>query len=67
MSLEGRMFPVEVAYLNEPTSDYVAEAVKVVWGIHSQVGIALPFPCRFTLAYVAHSNSSKAEVTSLYS
>lgn len=31
------MFPVEVAYLQEPTSDYVREAVRVVWGIHQQV------------------------------
>ncbi|KAF9511154.1 hypothetical protein BS47DRAFT_1363993 [Hydnum rufescens UP504] len=38
VSLEGRMFPVEVAYLREPTSDYVREAVKVVWGIHLQQG-----------------------------
>lgn len=37
VSLEGRMFPVEVAYLREPTSDYVREAVNVVWGIHLQV------------------------------
>lgn len=32
------MFPVEVAYLKEPTSDYVREAVNVVWGIHLQQG-----------------------------
>ncbi|KAF8321627.1 P-loop containing nucleoside triphosphate hydrolase protein [Clavulina sp. PMI_390] len=38
VSLEGRMFPVEVAYLQEPTSDYVKEAVRVVWGIHLQQG-----------------------------
>lgn len=31
------MFPVEVAYLKEPTGDYVREAVNVVWGIHLQV------------------------------
>jgi ATP-dependent RNA helicase DDX35 len=37
VSLEGRMFPVEVAYLSEATSDYGREAVKVVWGIHLQV------------------------------
>jgi ATP-dependent RNA helicase DDX35 len=37
VSLEGRMFPVEVAYLSDPTPDYVLEAVKVVWGLHMQV------------------------------
>lgn len=31
------MFPVELAYLSQSTSDYVQEAVKVVWGIHLQV------------------------------
>lgn len=41
VSLEGRMFPVEVAYLKESTSDYVREAVGVVWGIHVQVSRAL--------------------------
>ncbi|KAF8610574.1 P-loop containing nucleoside triphosphate hydrolase protein [Ceratobasidium sp. AG-I] len=38
VSLEGRMYPVEVAYLQEPTEDYVAEAVRVVWGLHMQPG-----------------------------
>ena len=37
VSLEGRMYPVEVVYLQEPTEDYVAEAVRVVWGLHMQV------------------------------
>ncbi|KZV91608.1 P-loop containing nucleoside triphosphate hydrolase protein [Exidia glandulosa HHB12029] len=36
VSLEGRMFPVEAAYLKEPTPDYVREAVRVVWEIHLQ-------------------------------
>ncbi|KAG9122768.1 hypothetical protein FRC07_000710 [Ceratobasidium sp. 392] len=38
ISLEGRMYPVEVAYLQEPTEDYVSEAVRVVWGLHLQQG-----------------------------
>ncbi|KAG8744758.1 hypothetical protein FRC10_009523 [Ceratobasidium sp. 414] len=38
VSLEGRMYPVEVAYLQEPTEDYVSEAVRVVWGLHLQQG-----------------------------
>jgi hypothetical protein len=37
VSLEGRMYPVEVAYLQDPTEDYVSEAVRVVWGLHMQV------------------------------
>jgi ATP-dependent RNA helicase DDX35 len=31
------MFPVEVAYLKEPTPDYVREAAQVVWDINLQV------------------------------
>ncbi|KAF8525705.1 P-loop containing nucleoside triphosphate hydrolase protein [Gautieria morchelliformis] len=38
VSLEGRMYPVEVAYLAEPTSDYVREAVRTIWAIHMQQG-----------------------------
>ncbi|KIJ47273.1 hypothetical protein M422DRAFT_164154 [Sphaerobolus stellatus SS14] len=38
ISLEGRMFPVEVAYLSEPVSDYVREAVRTIWAIHLQAG-----------------------------
>lgn len=41
VSLEGRMYPVEVAYLQEPTEDYVSEAVRVVWGLHMQVKVVL--------------------------
>lgn len=37
-SLEGRMYPVEVAYLREPTSDYVRTAAEVVSSIHMRVG-----------------------------
>ena len=40
VSLEGRMYPVEVAYLAEPTPDYVREAVRTIWGIHMQVNIS---------------------------
>lgn len=37
-SLEGRMYPVEVTYLREPTSDYVRTAAEVVNNIHTRVG-----------------------------
>lgn len=39
ISLEGRMYPVEVAYLQEPTPDYVRKAAETVWNIHMQVVI----------------------------
>jgi HrpA-like RNA helicase len=38
VSLEGRMFPVEVAYLQEPTPDYVQKAAQVCWNINLQQG-----------------------------
>ncbi|KAG8977854.1 hypothetical protein FRC05_000382 [Tulasnella sp. 425] len=38
VSLEVRMFPDEIAYLKEPCSDYVMEAVRIVWEIHLRQG-----------------------------
>ena len=38
VSLEGRMYPVEVAYLREPAADYVEKAAQVAWDINLQVG-----------------------------
>ncbi|KXN87724.1 putative ATP-dependent RNA helicase DHX35 [Leucoagaricus sp. SymC.cos] len=38
ISLEGRMYPVEVAYLQEPTPDYVRKAAEVAWNINLQQG-----------------------------
>jgi ATP-dependent RNA helicase DDX35 len=37
VSLEGRMYPVEVAYLAEPTPDYVRMAARTSWNINLQV------------------------------
>lgn len=34
ISLEGRMYPVDVLYLEEPAEDYVQSAVKTVFEIH---------------------------------
>ncbi|KAJ7435375.1 P-loop containing nucleoside triphosphate hydrolase protein [Mycena galericulata] len=38
VSLEGRMYPVEVAYLKEPAPDYVRKAAEVAWNINLQQG-----------------------------
>ncbi|KAF9475332.1 P-loop containing nucleoside triphosphate hydrolase protein [Pholiota conissans] len=38
VSLEGRMYPVEVAYLSEPTADYIQKAAEVVWNLNLQEG-----------------------------
>ena len=35
VNLEGRMFPVDILYLEEPTEDYVERAVQTVFDIHS--------------------------------
>lgn len=37
VSLEGRMYPVQVAYLQEPAPDYVQKATETIWNIHLQV------------------------------
>ncbi|KAJ3848390.1 P-loop containing nucleoside triphosphate hydrolase protein [Lentinula lateritia] len=38
VSLEGRMFPVEVAYLQEPVSDYVAKAANTAVEVNVKYG-----------------------------
>jgi len=38
VSVEGRMFPVEVGYLAEAVPDYVRKAVEVIWNINLQQG-----------------------------
>lgn len=35
ISLEGRMFPVDMLFLEEPVEDYVERAVKTVFDIHA--------------------------------
>lgn len=35
ISLEGRMFPVEISYLSAPTNDYVQAAVNAVMALHT--------------------------------
>lgn len=37
ISLEGRTFPVDVMYLDEPSEDYIDTAVKTVMDIHQKV------------------------------
>ncbi|CEJ59142.1 Putative P-loop containing nucleoside triphosphate hydrolase [Penicillium brasilianum] len=36
ISLEGRMYPVDTLYLENPAEDYVERAVKTVFDIHTQ-------------------------------
>lgn len=36
ISLEGRMYPVDVLYLDTPAEDYVERSIKTVFDIHSQ-------------------------------
>jgi len=36
ISLEGRMYPVDVLYLEEPAEDYVERAVRTVFDIHAR-------------------------------
>jgi ATP-dependent RNA helicase DDX35 len=41
VSLEGRAYPIQIAYLEEPTRDYVRKAAETVISIHKQVSSAL--------------------------
>ncbi|KAL0260662.1 hypothetical protein SLS55_004352 [Diplodia seriata] len=36
ISLEGRMYPVDIHYLEQPAEDYVERTVKTVFDIHTQ-------------------------------
>lgn len=36
ISLEGRMYPVDIHYLEEPAEDYVERAIKTVFDIHAK-------------------------------
>ncbi|KAI9055615.1 hypothetical protein LZ554_000559 [Drepanopeziza brunnea f. sp. 'monogermtubi'] len=36
INLEGRMYPVDVLYLEAPAEDYVEKAVQTVWDIHTK-------------------------------
>ncbi|PLB44029.1 P-loop containing nucleoside triphosphate hydrolase protein [Aspergillus steynii IBT 23096] len=38
ISLEGRMYPVDILFLESPAEDYVERAVKTVFDIHLQEG-----------------------------
>lgn len=38
VSIEGRMYPVEIAYLEQPTENYITSAVVTVMEIHLTVG-----------------------------
>lgn len=35
--LEGRVYPVEIAYLDEPVGDIVLQVVETIFDIHLQV------------------------------
>lgn len=37
LSLEGRTFPVEIAYTAQPVEDYVKASVQAVWELHLNV------------------------------
>jgi HrpA-like RNA helicase len=58
VSLEGRMYPVEVAYLSEPVADYVEAAVRTIFDIHLKVtsGIDHGRRSRLDLILVIHRN-----------
>jgi ATP-dependent RNA helicase DDX35 len=38
VSLEGRMYPIDIMYLEAPAEDYVEKAIDTVFKIHSQEG-----------------------------
>ena len=55
VSLEGRGYPVQVAYLQDPVPDYVQKAVDVIWSIHLQVS-----PILHTSPYLLNGHSRQS-------
>lgn len=37
ISLEGRMYPVDILYVDEPVQDYVEHTIQTVFDIHTKV------------------------------
>lgn len=56
------MYPVEVAYLQEPTADFVRKAAEVAWNINLRVSRSFS-----NSAKLSKSMKSKAQVISLFS
>ena len=49
VSLEGRAYPVQIAYLEESTEDYVRKTVETVISIHRQVSFIPLLVCEIIL------------------
>lgn len=63
ISLDGRMFPVDILYLEEPTEDYLERAIKTVFDIHSSEGdgdILLFLPGREEIENAVQGIASRA-------
>jgi ATP-dependent RNA helicase DDX35 len=44
ISIEGRCYPVDCMYLEEPAEDYVERAIQTVFDIHLKVRYPYPLP-----------------------
>lgn len=55
ISLEGRCYPVDVLYLEEPTENYVEKAMQTVFDIHLKVSFSFGifFPSNFSKSSIA--------------
>lgn len=64
ISLEGRLFPVDILHLEDPTDDYVEKAVQTVFDIHLKVTPSLHHTLTHTPSAPAANNPRKGMVTS---
>ncbi|PWW79001.1 P-loop containing nucleoside triphosphate hydrolase protein [Tuber magnatum] len=63
ISLEGRCYPVDVLYLEEPTENYLEKAVQTVFDIHlKQLAVFDPAPENYRKVIVS-TNIAEASVT----
>ena len=49
ISLEGRTYPVDILYLEEPAEGYIERAVKTVFDIHTKASAIPDWPCRILI------------------
>jgi len=56
VSLEGRMYPVQIAYADEPVPNIVERSAHLAWRIHLQVKCTFPSVIKW-----AHSNRHRTD------
>ena len=54
VSLEGRMFPVQLSYADEPIPNFVDRSAQLAWNIHLQVSCRRRFAAESISLILVH-------------